>query len=133
MQQRRGVVRIVLEQRGEFGDRVRLLAEQGVHAAQLPPRLTVLRFEAQPLLELRHAAVIVAGVEVRDLEIALGDLHFLVELQRLHERVDRFLVQSFVVVQNAEVVVRPGVRRIDAPGEGAKNVAVALGDQHGER
>ena len=82
---------------------------------------------AQPLAQLGDALVVVAGVEVRDLEVALGDLHLAVELQRLHERRNRFLVEALVEVEHPEVVVRSGVRRIDPSGEGAQDLAIALG------
>jgi hypothetical protein len=44
--------------------------------------------EPQAIAQLRHAAVVVAGVEIGDLEIALRDLHFRVELERARERGD---------------------------------------------
>src|SRR6476646_1810814 len=83
----------------------------------------------QALAQLRDARVVVTGIEVGDLEVALRDLHGVVELERHHEGGDRLLVQALVVVKNPEVVVRPRVRRTDTPGEGPQNLAVALRSQ----
>ena len=66
----------------ELLGRLRLLAEQRVGAPELPARVAIVGMQAQPLLQLRNARVVVAGVEVRDLEIALRDLHLRVELER---------------------------------------------------
>ena len=81
----------------------------------------------QPLLQLGNTLVIVSRVEVRDLEVTLGDLHPLVELQRAHECRDGLLVQPLVVVEDAEVVVRTGVGRIDALGKRPEHIPVAVG------
>ena len=121
----------VLQQRAELFGGLGLLAEQRERAPELPARVAILGTQAQLLLQFRNARVVVAGVEVRDLEIALRDLHLRVELERLHERGDRFLVQPLVVVQHAEVVVRARVRRIDPSGERPQHFAIAIGRQEG--
>ena len=126
LQQRGDVVRGVLQQRAKLLGGLVLLAEQRERPPELPARVAIFGTLPQALAQLRDARVVVAGIEVRDLEVALRDLHRLVELERLHERGDRLLVQALVVVQNAEVVVRARVRRIDPPGERAQNLAVAL-------
>jgi hypothetical protein len=93
------------------------LSEQRERAAELPTRIAVRRPDAQSLTQVGDAPVVVAGVEIRNLEVALRDLHLRVELERAHERGCRLGVQPLVVIQDAEVVVRTGVRRIDPPGE----------------
>ena len=123
---RRHVRRLVREQRFEFGDGFFVRPENRVRAAQLPARLTLVGRLAQPLLELVDAPVVVAGVVIRDFEIALGDLHARVELQRPRELLDGLGDEALLVIQDAEVVVRPGVRRIDPAGERAKNGEIAL-------
>ena len=123
---RRHVRRLVREQRFEFGDRFFVRPENRVRAAQLPARLALVGRLAQPLLELVDAPVVVAGVVIRDFEIALGDLHARVELQRPRELLDGLGDEALLVIQDAEVVVRPGVRRIDPAGERAKNGEIAL-------
>src|SRR5262249_28235964 len=80
----------------------------------------------QTLAKLGDPRVVVSGIEVGDLEVALRDLHGVVELERLHEGGNRLVIQSLVVVQNAQVVVRAGVRRVDSSGERAEDLAVAL-------
>ena len=126
LEQRADVVRAVLQERAKLFRRVGLLAEQRERAAELPSRIAIVRANAEAFLQLGNARVVVAGVEVRDLQIALRDLHLGVELERLHERGDRLLVQALVVVQDPQVVVRARVRRIDPPGERPEDVAVAL-------
>ena len=109
--------------------------EQRVGAPELPARVAVVDAEAELLAQLRDAAVVVARVEVRDLEVALRDLHLRVELERLRERRRRLLVQPLVVVEHAEVVVRARVRRIDAPRErlaaSSRSRSEARGRGHG--
>jgi len=126
LDERADVVGVIPKQRLELARGVGRLAEQRVRPPELPPRVAVCWLESQPLLQLRDALVVVAGVEVGDLEVALRDLHLLVELERAHERADGFLVQPLVVVQHPEVVVRPGVRRIDPPGERPQHFTVAF-------
>ncbi len=126
LQQRADVVRAVLQHRAKLLRGLGLLAEQRERAAKLPPRVAIVGAKPDALFQLGNAGVVVAGVEVRDLEIALRDLHLRVELERLHERGDGLLVESLVVVQDPQVVVRAGVRRIDPPGERPEHVAVAL-------
>jgi hypothetical protein len=123
------VVRVVAEQLRELGHRLGLLPEQRVGPSQLPAGLAVGGMAAQSLLQLGDAAVVVAGIEVGDLEVALRDLHLLVELERAHERTHRFLVQALVVVEHPEVVVRPRVGRIDPARERSQNLAIAFGGE----
>jgi len=118
----------------ELGHRVVELAERGEGASQLEPGLTVVGRLAQPLLQLGDAAVVVAGAVVGDLEVALGDLHLRVELQRARKLRDRFGDQSLLIVQDAEVVVGPGVGGIDPAAEGSQDREVAIrerGRRHG--
>ncbi len=130
LQQRADIVAVVAQNRAEFRGGVFLLAEERERPAQLPARVAVLRMDAQPLLQLGDAGIVVAGIEIRDLEIALRDLHFLVELERLHERGDGLFVQPLVVVEHTQVVVRASVRRIDPSGERTKNLAITFRGEH---
>jgi hypothetical protein len=127
-----GVARMVGEDLLELGHRVVELAQRGEGASQLEPRLAVVGRLAQPLLQLRDAAVVVAGAVVGDLEVALGDLHLRVELQRARKLRDRFGDQSLLIVQDAEVVVGPGVSGIDPAAEGSQDREVAI-REHGRR
>jgi hypothetical protein len=117
LHERANVIRVMLEELGELADRFRQLPEQRERSPELPARLAVGWATAEALAQVGDSAVIVPGVEVRDLEVALRDLHLGVELESAHERRRRLGVQSLVVIEDAEVVVRPGVRRIDPPGE----------------
>jgi hypothetical protein len=133
LEQGADVVRLVLQEYTELFRRRFVLAEQRECATELPSRITVFRVGPQPVAELGYSSIVIAGVEVCDLEIATSDLHLAVELERFHERRDGLLVQSLVVVQDAEVVVRAGVRRIDPAGERPKYVAITLGrENHGQ-
>ena len=123
---RRHVFRLVGEQRFEFGDRFLESAQNRVRAAQLPARVALVRRLAQPLLQLGDAAVVEAGVVVGDLEIALSDLHARVELERARELLDGLGDEALLIVEDAEIVVRPRIRRIDPAGERAKNGEIAL-------
>ncbi len=120
------------EQRLELGDRLHETAQRGIGASQLPAALPILRLAADPLAQLGDPAVVVAALPVGDVEVVLRDLHLGVELERLHELADRLLHQTLLVVEHAEVVMRPGIGRIDAAGEGAENGEVAL-REHGAR
>src|SRR5256886_10771634 len=55
-------------------------------ASQLPAGVAVVGRLAQPLLQLRHAPVVVTGVVIGDFEVALRDLHLRVQLERARER-----------------------------------------------
>src|SRR5690606_455985 len=55
--------------------------------------------------------------------------HLRIQLQRLRERGYGVLVHPLVIVEDAEVVVRAGVRRIYPPGERPQYLAVALRGQ----
>ena len=123
---RRDVLRLVGEQLLEFGDRLLEGAEDRVGAAQLPARVALIRRLAQPLLQLGDAAVVVAGIVVGDLEIALRDLHAWVELEGARELLDRLGDEAFLIVEDAEIVVRPCVRRIDPAGKGPQHREVPL-------
>jgi hypothetical protein len=103
------------------------------YAAQLPARVPIVGGPAQPLLQLRHAAVVVAGVVVGDFEVALGHLHARIELERVRELLDGLRDEALLVIENAEVVVRARVRRVDPAGEGPQNREVALGDDQVKR
>jgi hypothetical protein len=86
LHQRADVVRVEAQQLAELRDGIVHLTEQRVRAAELPPGVTVVGPQAKAVLELRDPSVVVAGIEVRDLEVALRNLHLGVELQRARER-----------------------------------------------
>ena len=72
---------------------------------------------------------------VGDLEVFLGDLHARVELQGAEELLDRLGDEALLIVENAEVVVRPRIGGIDAAGERAEDREIAFGEGgpgHGE-
>src|SRR6185437_7823158 len=56
------------------------------------------------------------------LKIATRNAHALVERERPRECENRLLGQPLTEIENSEVVVRSGVRRIDSSGERAKDV-----------
>ena len=128
---------MVPQQLGELGERGGVLVEQRIGAREFPARGAVGGPLAQQLAQFPDAPVVVAGLEVGDLEVALRDLHLRVEFQRAHEGLHRLFVQPLVVVEHPEVVVRPRVRRIDPPGEGSQHVAIAFRSEgaggHGAR
>ena len=131
LDQRTDVGRVVSQQRSKLRDGVGRLPEQRVGAAKFPVRIAIAGQCPQSLRELTDTFVVIAGVEVGDLEVALRHQHFCVELQRAHEGAHRLLVQSLVVIQHAEIVVRTGIRRINAAGERAQHIAVAFGGERG--
>ena len=112
----------------EFRDGFRERAEDGVGAAQLPARIALVGRAAEPLLQLRDAAVVEAGVVVGDLEVALGDLHAGIELEGARELLDRLGHQTLLIVEHAEIVVRAGVRRIDPARKRTQDREVAFGN-----
>src|SRR5471030_519483 len=120
---------MMAEQRRELRDRLIRLPEQRVRAAEFPARVAIVHTEAQLFAQLRDAAVVVARVEIRDFEISLRDLHLGVELERLRERRSRLLVQPLVVVEDAEIVVRARIGRIDAARERLQRVAITIGGE----
>jgi len=63
---------------------------------------------------------------VGDFEIALRDLHARVQLEGARELLDGLGDETLLIVEDAEIVVRPRVRRIDPAGEGPQHREVAL-------
>ncbi len=123
------VIGLVREQLFEFGHRLLVCAQDRVGAAELPARIALVGCLAESFLQLGHAAIVETGVAVGDLEVALGHLHARVELERPRELVDGLGDEALLVVEDAEVVMRAGVRRIDAAGKGAEDREVAFGDR----
>src|ERR1700680_728723 len=105
-------------------ERVRALERAGLlfRDSTLNKRLEVLRIGTQPFLELVQALLEDATLAVRDLEVAPRDAHALVESQRARECDDRFVRQPLSKVENAEVVVSAGIRRVDSAGERSQDV-----------
>jgi len=65
-------------------------------SAQLPSRIAIAWRRAQLIAQRGHAAVVVAGAEIGDFEIALRDEHLLVELERASERRNGLLEEALV-------------------------------------
>src|SRR5204862_5462198 len=80
------VLRTVGEQLLELGRSLLVRAENRIGASQLPAGVAVVGRLAQPLLQLRHAPVVVTGIVISDFEVALRDLHLRVQLERARER-----------------------------------------------
>ena len=132
--QRRDIAFVAGHQGLEFDDRFRGVAQRGVGPGQLPTRIPVVRVVPQAFAQLGHPGVVIARVPVGDLQVGLGHLHLRIELERAPEFGDRLGHQPPAIIQNAEVVMGPGVRRIDAVGEGSQDGEVALrqrGTGHG--
>ena len=110
----------------EFGDCFLVGAHDRVRAAKLPARFALVGRAAQLLLELGHAAVVVPGVVVGDLEIPLRDLHARVELEGAGELLDRLGDEGFLVIENAEIVMRARIGGIDPAGKGPQDRYVTL-------
>jgi hypothetical protein len=91
--------------------------EHGVGSPQLPARLTVVRVPGDACLQLLDAVVVVAAVPIGDLEVGLSHLHLRVELEGAGELRNGLVNQTFLVVENAEIVVCPRVGGVNAPGE----------------
>ncbi len=120
------ILRLVGQQLFEFGDGFFVGAEDRVGAAQLPARVALIRRLAQPFLQFGDARVVKPGVVVGDLEIPLRDLHARVQLECPRELLDRLGDEALLIVENAEIVVRPGIRRIDPAGKGPQHREVAF-------
>ena len=102
-----------------------MLAQERANAPQLPARLAIAGVETHALAQLGHALVGAAAAEARNLEVAPRHLHAGVELDGAHERCHRLLVQTGVVVQHAEIVVRTRIRGIDTARERSQEPEIA--------
>ena len=110
----------------KLGDRARAVAGVEVRLGQPPARVGIRGILAQALAQLADEPVVEAGVEVGDLQVALGNLHLGVDGQRPLELGDGLLVHPLVEVEDAQVVVRARVGRVDALGEAAEDAEVPL-------
>ncbi len=117
LQQRGDVVRVPGQQGIELRDRLVDMPEGGVGAGQFPARLTVAGFPAKALPQFGDANVVVAARAVGDLEVALCHLHPGIELEGAGEFGDGLGDEALLVVEDTEIVVRPGVGRVDAAGK----------------
>src|SRR5688572_22227987 len=97
-----------------FGDRRWNVAAVEVGARQLFMSARLVGILLQLLPQLTNDLLEEAGVEVSDLQIALGDLHARIQLERRLEMRDRLVVEAFVVKNDAKVVVGTSVVWIDA-------------------
>ena len=127
------VVRLVRQQLLEFRHRFLEGAEDRVGAAQLPARVALVGGLPQLFLQLGDATVVIAGVVIGDLEVALRDLHARVELERPRELLDGLGNEAFLVVENAEIVVRARIGGIDPAGKGPQDGDVTLRDRQVSR
>jgi hypothetical protein len=117
LHQRRRVPGIDRDQRLELVHRLVVVSERGVGPAELPARIGVVRREAQALLQLGHAAVVVPALAPRQLEVVLRELPPRIELERAAERGHCLRDQPLLVVEDAQVVVGAGIGRVDSAGE----------------
>jgi hypothetical protein len=131
LEHRRHIARVLGEQRLELSDGVLVPPQAGIRAAQLPSGIAVVWLPACLGPEVGDAALKVPTVPVGDLQVGLGHLHLGVELQGAGKFRDRLVDQTLLVIKNAEVIVRPGVGRIDPLGEGAENREIALRQRGG--
>src|SRR6266404_4669119 len=98
-------------------DRALEAARRLLGDSALNERLEVFRIGTEPFLELVQSALEDPALAVGDLEVAPRHAHALVESQCARERDDCLVRQSLSKVENAEVVVRAGIRRVDSPSE----------------
>ena len=132
LEHRPRVARPLSEDGRELRHRVVQLPDRGVRPGQLGARVEVAGPLALPLAQRGDALVVDPGLRVDDLEIALRHHHPRVEGQRPGERLRRLLVEALPEIEDAQVVVRPGVGRIDPTGEGPQDGEVAFRG-HGRR
>jgi hypothetical protein len=91
------------------------VAQHGIGSAEFlakiysPGRLT------EPLAEPCDVPVIVPRFPLDALQVAAGDCHPWVEFQGVGKRRNRFGEKTSLIVEHAEVIVGPRVRRIDSP------------------
>ncbi len=109
------------EQRLERGYSLIVSPHRGVGTPQLPVRLAIPGPLAGFPAEFRYTPVVMPAVPVGDLQVGLCHLHPRVNLQRPGKLGDRFFYQTFLIVEDAEVVVGPGIGRVDSSGEGAED------------
>ena len=120
------VARLVGEQLLELRDRFLIGSEDRIGAAELPARVALVGRGPQAFPQLGDAVVVEARVVIGDLEVALRDLHARVELERAGELLDGLGDEAFLVVENAEIVVRARVGRVDPAGKGPQDGNVTL-------
>ena len=113
-------------QRAELFDRGVELSQGREGASQLESRVGILGLPPQPLTQFRHATVVETGLFLHQLQVFLGDRHPGVELERAGKRRDRLGKEATLVIEDAEVVVRAGIGRVDATGEGSQDGEIAL-------
>src|SRR5690606_18775907 len=102
-----------LEQLRELADRGRRIARVQVRRREPAPSLGIGRIAFETVPHLRDEPLEVSRVEVRDLEVPRRDLHPRVQLERSLEGGDRLLVQTLLVVDHTQVVVRARIARVD--------------------
>src|SRR5882672_708484 len=117
-----GAVGIELDRALEECVRALEAARRLLGDSALNERLEVFRIGTEPFLELVQSALEDPALAVRDLEVAPRHAHSLVESQCARERDDCLVRQSLSKIENAEVVVRAGIRRVDSAGERSQDV-----------
>src|SRR5690606_2770037 len=98
-----------------------------IRPRELVARFRIVRISLQAQPQLSAQAFEMAGTEVGDLQVALGDLHAWIDLERVLEMTHRLVVQALVVEDDAEVVVRTRILRVDAARERAQDLQVTFG------
>ncbi len=128
LNERRNILRIATQDRLKLFEGVRPLPQGGVGSPELPARRSIVGVGPEPLVQLGHASIVVAGLGVREFQIALRHLHLGIELERPRKLVDGFLDEAPLKVEDTQVIVRAGVGGIDAAREGPESSAVQRRD-----
>ncbi len=126
LEQGRDVIRLAGENHPEFGGRLVPLRECRAGPAEFPAGGDIGGLATEPFPQFREAAIVVAGGVIRDLEVLRRDLHARIELERPDELLDGLGDEALLVIQDAKVVVRSRIGRIDAAGERAQDREIAF-------
>ena len=119
-EQRGAVVRILGDERVQLLRRLALSTDQSQQPRTLTSRLEIVGVRGQHSVEHQQAGVARARLRGRDFQIARRDPHAAIERQRAQEGIDGLDEHPFAEIQDAEVVERAGILRIDAAGHGAQ-------------
>jgi hypothetical protein len=79
----------------------------------------------EPLPKLGNSSLEKARLAERNLEIAARDAHAFIERERTRKRRNRLVEHAATIVEVAEVVLCPRIRRIDATSERPENLRIS--------
>ena len=127
----RYVFRVAGNQRLEFGDCFRVMAQRCVGAAELPSRVPIVGLVPQAVLQFGHAGVVVTRRAISRFKVVLRHLHFWVEFEGSGELLDGLGDEPFLVVEDSEIVMGTSIGRVDPLGKRAEDRHVAFRDGHG--